>query len=101
MLGDGPVVVVDVLGETFFEHEHLPGAVNVPAASLERDAGTALADRGARVVVYGAHRNDHQPHAAAAVLRRLGYTDVWVYADGKEGWILAGQPTERADVGHS
>jgi rhodanese-related sulfurtransferase len=43
--------LVDVLGEDEFEHDHLPGAINIPLKRL--DASTvAKLDRNRPVVVY-------------------------------------------------
>jgi rhodanese-related sulfurtransferase len=35
---------------------------------------------------------------AAAELRRLGYTNVRQYVEGKDGWVAAGLPTEAGPV---
>ncbi len=48
--GDG-FVLVDVLGEQYYRHSHLPGAINLPLEEIER-APDALPDRDADVVVY-------------------------------------------------
>jgi rhodanese-related sulfurtransferase len=43
--------LVEVLPAEEFEDEHLPGAVNIPLKSLDRDSTTAL-DRRKPVIVY-------------------------------------------------
>ena len=43
--------LVDVLGEDEFEHDHLPGAINIPLKRLDERAVAGL-DRGRPVVVY-------------------------------------------------
>ena len=43
--------VVEVLPAEEFDDEHLPGAVNLPLKSLDRDSTAAL-DRGRPVIVY-------------------------------------------------
>lgn len=98
---EGGVTLVDVTSEAFYEHEHLPGAINLPAADIERKARIVLPVATAPIVVHGAHRHDRHRHAAAAELRRLGFRDVREYVDGKEGWILAGLPTARGDHSHT
>ena len=43
--------LVDVLGEDEFEHDHLPGAINIPLKQLDAST-TAILDRDRPVVVY-------------------------------------------------
>ncbi len=48
--GDG-FVLVDVLGEPYYRHSHLPGAINLSLEEMER-APEVLPDRDAEIVVY-------------------------------------------------
>ena len=43
--------LVDVLGEDEFEHDHLPGAINIPLKRLDAST-TAGLDRSRPVLVY-------------------------------------------------
>ena len=43
--------LVDVLGEDEFEHDHLPGAINIPLKRLDAST-TAGLDRNRPVLVY-------------------------------------------------
>jgi rhodanese-related sulfurtransferase len=43
--------LVDVLGEDEFEHDHLPGAINIPLKQLNASAAARL-DRDRPVLVY-------------------------------------------------
>ena len=43
--------LVDVLGEDEFEHDHLPGAINIPLKQLDATT-TAKLDRNRPVLVY-------------------------------------------------
>ncbi len=43
--------LVDVLGEDDFEHDHLPGAINIPLKRLDATT-TASLDRDRPVLVY-------------------------------------------------
>ena len=43
--------LVDVLGEDEFEHDHLPGAINIPLKLLDATTGARL-DRNRPVLVY-------------------------------------------------
>lgn len=44
-------VLVDALGEGYYRHSHLPGAINLPLESIQR-AWEVIPDREADVVVY-------------------------------------------------
>jgi rhodanese-related sulfurtransferase len=46
--------LVEVLPEDDFEDEHLPGAINIPLKTLDRNAAAAL-DPGKPVIVYCYH----------------------------------------------
>jgi rhodanese-related sulfurtransferase len=48
----GRVTVVDVLSPESFAAAHLPDAVNLPLADIQRSADVVLPDRLARIVVY-------------------------------------------------
>jgi len=43
--------LVDVLGEDEFEHDHLPGAINIPLKQLDATTASRL-DRDRPVLVY-------------------------------------------------
>ena len=43
--------LVDVLGEDEFEHDHLPGAINIPLKQLDATSAAKL-DRNRPVLVY-------------------------------------------------
>jgi rhodanese-related sulfurtransferase len=43
--------LVDVLGEDEFEHDHLPGAINIPLKQLDATSAARL-DRNRPVLVY-------------------------------------------------
>ena len=43
--------LVDVLGEDEFEHDHLPGSINIPLKQLDASTAARL-DRDRPVVVY-------------------------------------------------
>ena len=43
--------LVEALDERFYQHSHLPGAINLPPKALDR-AEELLPDKGAEIVVY-------------------------------------------------
>lgn len=44
-------VLVDTLGEPFYRHSHLPGAINIPLDEISR-AEELIPDRDAEIIVY-------------------------------------------------
>jgi rhodanese-related sulfurtransferase len=57
-----------------------------------------LPDRNAEIVVYCASATCQNSHIAARLLEQRGYTDVSVYAGGKQDWSEAGLALERETV---
>jgi rhodanese-related sulfurtransferase len=90
----GTVTVVEALPASYYEEGHIPGAINIPHTEVRKLAPELLADKDAAVVVYCANEPCPNSGIAAHVLRKLGYTDVRDYAEGKQGWREAGLPLE-------
>ena len=85
--------LVEVLPESAYEQEHLPGAVNVPFTELDEDAVAEL-DPNAPTVVYC---YDHECDLSARAAHRfeaLGFTDVYDYVSSKAAWMACGLPIE-------
>jgi rhodanese-related sulfurtransferase len=90
-------ILVEALGAGYYEDAHLPGAINIPPAQVDRLAAALLPDRQASIVVYGSATGV----SSAAVARRLeelGYGTVAVYRGGKEDWVEHGLPVDRIDT---
>ncbi len=90
----GEVVVVDALPASYYEQQHLPGALNLVADDVRTRAPELLPDRAAPIVTYCSNTACSNSHQVAALLERLGYTDVRVYRDGIQDWADAGLPVE-------
>jgi len=88
-------VLVEALPEKYYRDWHLPDARHLPHDEVQLRAVTVLPDKSVPVVVYCASRTCQNSHIAAALLVRLGYTDVSVYPGGKQDWSEAGLPIER------
>jgi rhodanese-related sulfurtransferase len=93
---DGPVLV-EALGSGFYADAHLPGAINIPPGQVDRLAPVLLPARDVRLVVY-CTGSCSSADAVARRLEELGYTDVAVYAAGKEDWVEHGLPVERSEL---
>ena len=59
-------------------------------------APALLPDKDAAIVVYCANEPCPNSGIATHVLRKLGYTDVRDYAEGKADWVEAGLALEQA-----
>ena len=90
-------VLVEALGAAYYADAHLPGAVNIPPALVDRLAPMLLPDRQASIVVY-CTVGGSSSHAVAQRLEQLGFTAVAVYPGGKEDWVEHGLPVERLDT---
>lgn len=100
----GTLVVVDTMPATYYEKEHLPGAVNIPgypyeqaAESTDRHAPDLLPDKSAQIVVYCANIPCRNSEFVGARLTELGYANVRKYREGIEDWVAAGLPTSTSD----
>ncbi|MER8885948.1 metalloregulator ArsR/SmtB family transcription factor [Mesorhizobium sp. M0408] len=90
-LHDGAVTVLDVRPEDEFAVGHLPGALNIPLAELERRLGELPADR--EVIAYCRGPYCVLSFEAVAALRERGYL-VRRLEDGYPEWKAAGLPVE-------
>ncbi|MPZ30040.1 MAG: metalloregulator ArsR/SmtB family transcription factor [Rhodospirillales bacterium] len=90
-LRDGAVTVLDVRPQDEFALGHLPGAINVPLAELERRL-SAL-EPGQEIVAYCRGPYCVLSYEAVAKLRARGFT-VRRLEDGYPEWRAAGLPVE-------
>jgi rhodanese-related sulfurtransferase len=92
-LQDGLVTVLDVRPEDEFALGHLPGALNIPLAELERRLAELPVDR--EVIAYCRGPYCVLSFEAVAALRPHGYL-VRRLEDGYPEWKAAGLPVEAA-----
>lgn len=92
-LHDGLVTVLDVRPEDEFELGHVPGALSIPIADLERRLGEISAQR--EVVAYCRGPYCVLSFEAVAILRRRGFAARRLEG-GYPEWRAAGLGTERA-----
>jgi rhodanese-related sulfurtransferase len=98
LLSKTPPVVVEALPEGYYIKGHIPRAVHLPHDRVRALAPALLPDRNAAIVAYCASATCQNSHIAADTLRAMGYTDVSVYAEGKQDWTEAGLPLETGAV---
>jgi rhodanese-related sulfurtransferase len=89
-----PITFVEAMSRLHYEYFHIQGAVNIPPGAVSKLAPRLLPNKQSMVVVYCASSTCHSSVVTATELANLGYTNVWVYGQGKKEWIRAGLPTE-------
>ena len=94
LMASGTVTVIDALPESYYNQQHLPGALNLVEADVDTGADSMLPDKSTTIVTYCSHRACGNSQAVANRLERLGYTDVRKYADGIQDWAEAGLAVE-------
>lgn len=88
--------IVDVRRPAEYEAGHIPGAVNVPLAELERSLGGLDPQKPMAVACAGGYRSS----AALSLLERKGFLDLYNVVGGTGAWTGAGYEAEtpkRAD----
>jgi len=84
--------LVEALPEKYYADKHLPNALNIPHDQVDALAPTLLPNKSDEIVVYCDNKQCQNSHIAARRLTLLGYTNVAVYPEGKQGWEDAGLP---------
>jgi rhodanese-related sulfurtransferase len=93
-IANDEVTLVDALPASYYEQQHLPGAVNLFVQEAADRAGHVLPDKGAAIVAYCSNESCPNSEGVARTLTRLGYTNVRKYREGIQDWVEAGLPTE-------
>lgn len=87
--------VIDARAKDAFEHRHLPGAINLPLATLRLGLpATFAAAKHAPLLVYCGDGLTIGPEATS-ILNRAGYTKAVNLKPGIEGWADAGLPVAK------
>jgi len=93
-LDTGTITLIDALPESYYNQQHLPGALNLVADDVDTRAAQLLPNKDAALVTYCSNLDCANSHRVASRLEQLGYTNVRKYADGIQDWTDAGLPTE-------
>ncbi|HEX6077879.1 MAG TPA: rhodanese-like domain-containing protein [Micromonosporaceae bacterium] len=94
----GAVTVVDALGGQYYAQQHLPGAVELVEADVEKRTPELLPDKSAAIVTYCSNPACPNSGQVAEKLVGLGYTNVRKYREGIQDWVEAGLPVESSGV---
>jgi len=92
------LVLLEALPEKYYNDWHLPRARHFPHDQARALAPSVVPDKSAEIVVYCASATCQNSHIAANVLQQIGYTNVAVYAGGKQDWSEAGLPVDKGEA---
>ena len=84
------LVLVDALPPISFAASRLPGAINIPPASVDERAPRRIPDRESEIVVYCTSPTCDSSVEVGQRLLELGYRNVRHYPGGKDEWKEAG-----------
>ena len=93
----GSVTVVDALGGSYYEQQHLPGAIPLIEADVATRAAALLPDKDAAIVTYCSNPACANSEKVANLLVRAGYTNVRKYREGIQDWVEAGLAVEQGE----
>jgi hydroxyacylglutathione hydrolase len=82
--------VVDVRRPGEYNSGHVPGAINVTLAHLEKQAATLNSRLPTAVICASGYRSS----AATSILERNGFSEIFNVVGGTSGWINAGHRVE-------
>jgi rhodanese-related sulfurtransferase len=98
LLAASQVTLVDALPHSYYDQQHLPGAINLIESDVDILAANLLPDVTATIVTYCSNTACGNSKAVARRLEKLGYRDVRTYLGGIQDWVEAGQPTQGTSI---
>ncbi len=99
LYNSGDAIFIDARDQWDFADGHIPGSINIPEFSFEPDDSTANAlDKTARYVVYCHGLDCDVAVRLAKELRKLGFKNLLIYADGWNVWLNSGYAVEKEKV---
>ena len=85
-------VFVDIRDENAYQGSHLPGAINLPMAHIDKRQDRLKRFRDRKIIVYC--DNGQRTLKAIQALEALGWSDVSQLRGGIDAWREASLPTE-------
>jgi len=99
-LASGTLLVVDVRDELVYRAGHIPGAISVPLAEIEKHAPDLRGRAQQRLVVtYCSCPSEQTALTAAVALWKSGLTNVSVLIGGYPEWAATGGAIEKGGGG--
>jgi rhodanese-related sulfurtransferase len=90
LMDHGRVLIVNPLSPIEFDHEAIPGSINIPLSQLSHRLPR---DRSQAIVFYGLGDRCDYARRAAANAAALGYTNCLAFSGGLPAWKAAGYQT--------
>lgn len=84
------IVIVDARTKAYDDGLRMPGAKMLPFNSSLEEVSKMLPAKDAAIIVYCSNQSCPQSKFLADRLIKLGYTDVYKYSEGIQGWIKSG-----------
>jgi rhodanese-related sulfurtransferase len=72
LVAAGTVTLVDSLPQSYYDQQHLPGAINLLDSDVDNRAATLLPDRRTTIVTYCSNPGGFNSKAVARRLEKLG-----------------------------
>ncbi|MBU0614148.1 rhodanese-like domain-containing protein [Patescibacteria group bacterium] len=88
------MTIVDLQTPEKYEHNHIPGAINVPFEVFPAKYAELLKDKDEVIILHGEFDELGKGGQAVDVLQSDGYTKVGRIVGGLMGWRNAGYPTD-------
>lgn len=86
------LTLVDTRAVELYDAGHIPGAVSLPLARLEkRTYGLLPESKSTRLVFYDEGQGGESAGRAAEIATQAGYTDSAIFQEGAAGWADAGK----------
>lgn len=89
------VWVIDSRPAGKYSAGHIPGAISLPLDKLQKEPAsveTLGVPKSGKLIFYCAGRECTLSIDSAAIFRKMGYADAWVYRNGVPGWNQKAQP---------
>lgn len=91
-LASNEITVVDARAAALYDAGHIPGAISIPLAKLEkRTIGLLPENRSAKIVFYDEGQGGTSAGKAAELSGKSGYTDIELFREGAAGWSDSGR----------
>jgi rhodanese-related sulfurtransferase len=91
-LDNKELTLVDTRAVELYDAGHIPGAVPLPLARLEkRTYGLLPESKAAKVVFYDEGQGGDSAGRATEIAAKAGYSDSAIFPEGASGWIDAGK----------
>lgn len=90
-------LLVDSRNPEEFREAHIPGAVNIPQKKMDLLLGLLPTDKSAQVIFYCNGVKCGKSKKAAQKAIQLGYSNIWVYAEGMPVWEEMGYSFYRGE----